>query len=61
MALRVERDDFDGSFDDILNSVNNLLNGTGEGFETEEELEESEMLKKRNQDKKKDDNTHAEV
>ena len=59
--LTYKKDDFDGSFDDILNSVNNILNGTGEGYETEEELEESEMLKKRNEDKKKDDNSHAEV
>ena len=59
--LTYKKDDFDGTFDDIMNSVNNILNGTGEGYETEEELEESEMLKKRNQDKKKDDNTGAEV
>ena len=59
--LTYKKDDFDGTFDDIMNSVNNILNGTGDGYETEEELEESEMLKKRNQDKKKDDNIGAEV
>ena len=59
--LKVENNDFDGTLEDIMNSVNKILNGTGDGYETEEELEESEMLKKRNKDKKKDDNSHAEV
>ena len=59
--LKVEKNDFDGTLEDIMDSVNNILNGTGDGYETEENNEESEMLKKRNKDKKKDDNTHAEV
>ena len=46
--INYQKDNFEGSIEDIMNSVNNILNNTGEGFETEEDTEESEMLKKRN-------------
>ncbi len=36
-----KKDDFDGSLDDIMKSINDILNGTGEGFETEEEDKET--------------------
>ena len=46
--INYQKDDFDGSFEDIMNSINNILNNTGEGYETEENTEEEdEMLKKR--------------
>lgn len=32
--LEVKRDDFDESLEDIMNSINGILNKTGEGFET---------------------------
>ena len=38
--LTYNKDDFDGTLDDILESVNKILNKTGEGFETEEDEEE---------------------
>lgn len=52
--INFEKDDFDGTLDDIMNSINDLLNGTGEGFETDEILEESEMLKRRKEINKKE-------
>ena len=33
------RDDFDENLDDIMNSINGILNKTGKGFETTEEDE----------------------
>lgn len=36
-----QKDDFDGSLDDIMKSINKILNSTGKGFETKEEEEES--------------------
>ena len=48
--INYQKDDFDGSFEDIMNSINNILNNTGEGYETEENIEEEdEMLKKKNE------------
>ena len=38
--LTYNKDDFDGTLDDILESVNKILNKTGEGYETVEENEE---------------------
>ena len=34
-----KKDDFDGNLDDIMESINKILNKTGEGFETTEEEE----------------------
>lgn len=34
-----KKDDFDGTLDDIMESINEILNKTGEGFETTEEEE----------------------
>lgn len=38
--LEVKRDDFDESLEDIMNSINGILNKTGKGYETKEEEEE---------------------
>ena len=38
-----KKDDFDGSLDDIMESINKILNKTGEGYET---IEEEEKEKK---------------
>ena len=38
--LEVKRDDFDENLEDILNSINGILNKTGKGYETTEEDEE---------------------
>ena len=38
--LEVKRDDFDQSLEDIMNSINGILNKTGKGYETKEEEEE---------------------
>ena len=35
--LTYNKDDFDGSLDDIMESVNKILNRTGKGYETVEE------------------------
>ena len=35
--LTYNKDDFDGTLDDIMKSVNDILNKTGEGYETVEE------------------------
>lgn len=44
--LEVKRDDFDESLEDIMNSINGILNKTGKGFETiENETEEEEEKK----------------
>lgn len=38
--LEVKRDDFDENLEDIMNSINGILNKTGKGYETKEEEEE---------------------
>lgn len=38
--LTYNKDDFDGTLDDIMKSVNYILNKTGKGYETIEEDEE---------------------
>lgn len=43
--LEVKRDDFDENLDDIMNSINGILNKTGKGYETKEEDEEKEENK----------------
>ena len=40
--LTYNKDDFDESLDDIMKSVNSILNKTGKGYETIEENEEKE-------------------
>lgn len=37
--LEVKRDDFDESIDDIMNTINGMLNKTGKPNETNEEEE----------------------
>ena len=44
--LTYNKDDFDGTLDDIMKSVNDILNKTGTGYETAED-EEEETDKKR--------------
>lgn len=34
--LEVKRDDFDESLEDIMESINGILNKTGKGYETKE-------------------------
>ena len=43
--IKYQKDDFDGSFDDIMNSVNDILNKTGEWYETAESNEKRENEK----------------
>ena len=43
--LEVKRDDFDESLEDIMNSINGILNKTGDGFETTEDEEEKKENK----------------
>lgn len=43
--LEVKRDDFDENLDDIMNSINGILNKTGKGYETKEDDEEKEENK----------------
>ena len=43
--LEVKRDDFDESLEDIMTSLNSILNKTGVGFETTEEKEEEKENK----------------
>lgn len=38
--IKYQKDDFDGSFDDIMDSINDILNNTGEGYETDEKEDE---------------------
>ena len=38
--LTYNKDDFDGTLDDIMKSVNDILSKTGKGYETVEEDEE---------------------
>ena len=42
--LEVKRDDFDENLEDIMNSINGILNKTGTGYETTED-EENENKK----------------
>ncbi len=35
--LEVKRDDFDESLEDIMASINGILNKTGKGYETKED------------------------
>ena len=58
--IKYEKDDFDGTIEDIMNSVNELLNNTGDGFETEDS-EESEMLKRRKSRTEDGKNKNSEV
>ena len=41
-----QKDDFDGSLDDIMKSINEILNSTGKGFETTEDEKEEESKKR---------------
>jgi len=43
--LTYNKDDFDGTLDDIMKSVNEILNKTGKGYETAKD-EEKENDKK---------------
>ena len=40
--LEVKRDDFDESLEDIMESINGILNKTGKGYETSEESNNDE-------------------
>lgn len=42
--LTYNKDDFDGTLDDIMKSVNDILNKTGEGHETVEEDEKKKLF-----------------
>ena len=42
--IKYQKDDFDGSFDDIMKSVNDILNKTGEGYETAKSNEKKENV-----------------
>ena len=44
--LTYNKDDFDGTLDDIMKSVNDILNKTGKGYEITEKDEEK--IKKEN-------------
>ena len=46
--LTYNKDDFDGTLEDIMDSINDILNKTGEGFETIEDDEENKESKKNN-------------
>ena len=43
--LTYNKDDFDGTLDDIMKSVNDIQNKTGKGYETVEEDEEKKENK----------------
>ena len=43
--LTYNKDDFDESLDDIMKSVNDILNKTGKGYETVEEDEKEKKDK----------------
>ena len=43
--LTYNKDDFDGTLDDIMKSVNAILNKTGKGYETVEDEEEEKKEK----------------
>ena len=40
--LTYNKDDFDGTLDDIMKSVNDILNKTGKGYETKEDEDKKE-------------------
>lgn len=40
--LTYNKDDFDGTLDDIMKSVNDILNKTGKGYETVEDNKSAE-------------------
>ena len=46
--LEVKKDDFDESLEDIMSSINGILNKTGKGFETIEAEEEKNKKEKNN-------------
>lgn len=43
--LTYNKDDFDGTLDDIMKSVNDILNKTGNGYETIEDDEDKKENK----------------
>ena len=43
--LSFEKEKFEENLDDIMDSINDILGKTGEGFETEEEEEDEEENK----------------
>ena len=43
--LEVKRDDFDESLEDIMDSINGILNKTGKGYETKENEDEKNEKK----------------
>lgn len=45
--LEVKKDDFDESLEDIMESINGILNKTGKGFETAENKTEDERREKK--------------
>lgn len=44
--LEVKRDDFDESLEDIMESINGILNKTGKGYETKEDNDDENDNKK---------------
>ena len=44
--LEVKKDNFDESLEDIMTSINGILNKTGKGYQTTENDEEEEKDKK---------------
>lgn len=44
--LTYNKDDFDGTLDDIMKSVNEILNKTGKGYETVEDKEKDNNKEK---------------
>ena len=44
--LEVKRDDFDESLEDIMASINSILNKTGKGYETKEDNDNENDNKK---------------
>ena len=40
--LSFEKEKFEENLDDIMNSINEILNKTGDGFETEEDEEKNQ-------------------
>jgi len=44
--LEVKRDDFDESLEDIMVSINSILNKTGKGYETKEDNDDENDNKK---------------
>ena len=44
--IEVKRDDFDESLEDIMASINSILNKTGKGYETKEDNDDENDNKK---------------